>query len=86
MGYDPDMKTIDTTDKHFAETLKGLQSGEELLLQVEGKLVAKVVGLNEVVPTSGSNGPPYRQAGFAKGRLIVHDNFEDPLEDFADYM
>ena len=27
-----------------------------------------------------------RKVGFAKGLLKIHDNFDDPLDDFKDYM
>jgi antitoxin (DNA-binding transcriptional repressor) of toxin-antitoxin stability system len=80
--YHHAMKSIDTSDPQFTETLRHLAGGEELLLQVEGQLVAKLVGLSQPLPS----GPPYRQGGFAKGRMIIHDNFDDPLDDFADYM
>ena len=29
---------------------------------------------------------PHRQFGSAKGLIIIHDNFDEPLEEFADYM
>jgi uncharacterized protein (DUF433 family) len=30
--------------------------------------------------------PPQREIGFLKGKIIMSDDFDDPLEDFEPYM
>ncbi len=42
-----------------------------------------------VLPAATDRQPaarPRRQAGSAKGLITVPDDFDDPLDDFADYM
>jgi antitoxin (DNA-binding transcriptional repressor) of toxin-antitoxin stability system len=65
---------------NLPQLLQQLQAGEELLLEIEGKVVAKVTSVIE------PQGPPYRMPGFAKGEFRISDDFDEPLEDFAPYM
>jgi antitoxin (DNA-binding transcriptional repressor) of toxin-antitoxin stability system len=62
------------------ELLQQLRGGGAFLLEVEGKVVAKVSPIFE--PAA----PPYREPGFAKGRFWVSEDFDEPLEDFKPYM
>lgn len=64
----------------FPELLEQLRDGEELLIEVEGKVVAKVSGLD------GSTHPNAHRLGFAKGTFKLREDFDEPLEDFAPYQ
>lgn len=62
----------------FPELLQQLRDGEELLIEVEGKVVAKVCGLDV-------SGTVVREPGFAKGQFWTTDDFDDPIADFKPY-
>ena len=38
------------------------------------------------VATNESNTKKYRTAGALKGKIILHDDFDEPLEDMKEYM
>jgi len=60
------------------------------------KLIQKVVDGEEVVIAKGNqpiiklvlieNLKPRRRLGTAKGKIKIADNFDEPLEDFKEYM
>ncbi len=39
-----------------------------------------------LVPLNNEGRPIFRQAGSCKGQIIMSDDFDEPLEDFAEYM
>lgn len=60
------------------------------------KLIQKVIAGEEVVIAKGNqpivklvlieNLKPQRRLGTAKGKIKIADDFDEPLEDFKDYM
>lgn len=52
--------------------------GENVILTEHGEPVAKII------PITRALGP--RQFGSAKGLIRMADDFDEPLEDFRDYM
>jgi len=60
------------------------------------KLIQKVVDGEEVIIAKGNqpvvkivlvdNLKPKRQLGTAKGKIKISDDFDEPLEDFKEYM
>lgn len=67
------MRTINIHEAktHLSAILKRVESGEEILIAKSGHPIARISPLS---PASGK-----RQPGSAKGRLIVSENFMDPL-------
>jgi antitoxin (DNA-binding transcriptional repressor) of toxin-antitoxin stability system len=80
------MKQLAAEDaaQHLPELLMQLHDGEEMLLEVNGRVVAKVIGC--LHPATRSSLPPCRQPGFAKGMITMREDFGDPLEDFEPYQ
>lgn len=61
----------------FAELLRRVRAGEEVLVTQANEPVARII------PAMVSRSRP--RFGVAKGLLHVHDDFEEPLEDFTPY-
>jgi len=57
---------------------RAARSGEEVVLTREGEVVAKIIPLVHEKKS--------RRFGSARGYLTVPDDFDEPLEDFRDYM
>ena len=68
------------------ELLSNILPGEELLITAENQLVAKIVRVNELVAQSNGEKPKRRRAGTAKGNFWMSPDFDEPLEDFKEYM
>lgn len=64
--------TVEDAQSKLPQLLDELAPGEELVLQREGKPVAKLVRLQS--ETEGKS-----LLGFAKGEFIVPDDFDEPL-------
>ncbi len=67
------MRTVNIHEAktHLSALLKRVESGEEILIAKSGHPIARISPLS---PVAGK-----RQPGSAKGKLIVSDNFMDPL-------
>ena len=74
------MNTV-TQAEAIAHLPELIDSGQETIISREGKLVAKIVPLPALGPLL------HREAGTAKGRyLYIAEDFDAPLEEFAEYM
>ena len=73
-----------------AQTLLGnLQPGEEVIVTAENKPAFKLVPLNGHANGDAGEQPvkhKRRQAGLSKGTVWISPDFDEPLEDFAEYM
>jgi prevent-host-death family protein len=58
---------------HLSKLLARVRNGEEIVLAKAGTPIAKLV---PITPQRRS-----RKPGGAKGLVIIHDNFDDPLPD-----
>lgn len=59
---------------HLSKLLERVESGEEIVIARAGKPVARLV----------KHEPPRlepRRPGSARGKIVIHDNFDDPLPD-----
>ena len=56
--------------------------GDEIIITQKDKPIAKII--SALADTSLL--PKKIQAGSAKGLIKIADNFDEPLEDFKDYM
>jgi antitoxin (DNA-binding transcriptional repressor) of toxin-antitoxin stability system len=73
--------------------LQSALDGEEVIITDENdRPVLKIVRVSDADATDILSGrdetvaKPYRQSGSAKGLISMSDDFDDPLEDFAEYM
>ncbi|HWD37442.1 MAG TPA: type II toxin-antitoxin system prevent-host-death family antitoxin [Fimbriimonas sp.] len=57
---------------HLSKLLEEVEAGEEVVIARGGKPVARLVGIEEKPP---------RIIGLLKGKLVVPDDFDDPLPD-----
>lgn len=58
------------------ELLERVEEGEEVVITRGGRPVAKLVPLTE------ASAKPVRKLGSAKGKIIIADDFDEPVEDF----
>lgn len=68
------------------ELLSSIQPGDELLITAENQTIAKIVRVNGQATQPDSEKPKRRRAGTAKGNFWMSPDFNEPLEDFAEYM
>lgn len=70
--------TLEEARSRLAELIEAAQSGEEVVISDADRPVAKLVPVAEQ--------PHDRKAGSAKGKIVIADDFDEPLVDFNDYM
>jgi antitoxin (DNA-binding transcriptional repressor) of toxin-antitoxin stability system len=69
---------IDEAKSNLPELIDAAINGEEIVIAKDDQHVVKLV------PISRAN--PRPQFGSAKGLIAISDDFDEPLEDFAEYM
>jgi prevent-host-death family protein len=69
---------IETKEK-LLELIEAAMRGEEVAITQDNQPVVKLV----VIPKQSK---PNRQAGSAKGMVSMSDDFDEPLEEFNEYM
>lgn len=62
----------------FSELIKRAEAGEEILVTRHGKVVARVM------PPETTGVLP--RIGALKGQIWISDDFDEPLEEFKEYM
>ena len=74
------MEQVDLKEaqEHLFELIKRAASGEKVVISEENRPLAKLV--SAVQPTR------QRQFGSAKGLIEMSEDFDEPLEDFREYM
>ena len=63
---------------HLSRLIERVIDGEEVIIARGNKPIAKIVLLDEFRSE--------RRVGSAQGEIEMLDTFEEPLEDFQDYM
>jgi len=66
--------------EHLLELVKRAAKGEEVIISEANKPLAKLIS---AAPLSAVQ---KRQFGSAKGLIEMSDDFDEPLEDFREYM
>lgn len=64
--------------QRLAELVVAVGSGEEFVITLDGKPVAKVSAAEKIAPV--------RKFGSSRGKVSMSDDFNAPLDDFADYV
>jgi len=67
------MVNVHEAKTHFSKLLERVRRGEEIIVAKAGKPVAKL--------TAVGRGAVRRTPGSAKGKLVIKDDFFDPLPD-----
>ena len=60
----------------FSELVERAQKGEVIEITKNGKLAAKLTGASE----------KRDWIGMYEGQIVIHDDFDDPLEELEEYM
>jgi antitoxin (DNA-binding transcriptional repressor) of toxin-antitoxin stability system len=72
--------TIQEAQATLSELIHGLTPGDEVVITENDQPVARLV------PTPATPPKKARQFGTLKGTVLSMEHFDDPLEDFAEYM
>ncbi|OUL36629.1 DUF2281 domain-containing protein [Nostoc sp. T09] len=70
--------TLAEASQHLPDLIEAALSGEEIIIIKDNQPVVKLTPVLQVKRR--------RQPGSAKGLIIISDDFDEPLEDFQDYM
>ncbi|BAY25866.1 hypothetical protein NIES2100_56740 [Calothrix sp. NIES-2100] len=70
--------TLDEASQHLSDLVEAALSGEEIIIIKDNQPVVK---LTPVAPVKRRP-----QFGSAKGLITISDDFDEPLEDFKEYM
>ena len=69
---------VEEAGSQFIALVKEAIAGEEVIITQDNKPVIQLVYLMDATPI-----PKF---GSAKGLIVIADDFEEPLDDFKDYM
>ena len=74
------MKELTTTEavNHLPELLDAAVRGETIIIRTDGDELVRLVPI--------AAAPRKREFGSAKGLIHMSDDFDEPLEDFREYM
>ena len=74
------MKTIDINQaqNQISQLMQAAINGEEIIITRDNLAILKL--------SSISSTPKYRQRGSAKGQIQFAPDFDEPLEEFREYM
>jgi hypothetical protein len=70
----------------LSELAEAALRGEEVLITTDCDGKESVLKLVVESPTEPEDAPQVIKAGSAKGLFIMSDDFDEPLEDFEEYM
>ena len=73
-----DVVNIHEAKTHLSRLLERVQAGERITIAKAGKPVAFLISAEER--------PPDRVAGLSKGKLVIHDDFDDPIPELEEYF
>ncbi|MBD1925542.1 type II toxin-antitoxin system Phd/YefM family antitoxin [Trichocoleus sp. FACHB-90] len=69
---------VEEASKHLPDLIEAALRGEEIVIAKDDRPVVKLT------PVSPAKRRP--QFGSAKGLVTISEDFDDPIEDFKDYM
>ena len=70
--------TLEEAASRFADLVQQAAAGEEIIVTQNEQPLVKISGMRRDRPRA--------QAGRAKGRVWLAPDFDEPLEEFKDYM
>jgi antitoxin (DNA-binding transcriptional repressor) of toxin-antitoxin stability system len=80
--------TVEEAQQKLPELIRQLSPGAEVIITQDRQPVARLVGLSSKRQTPRPR-PPVSgvpKIGAYAGRLVVPDNFDEPLEELREYM
>ena len=84
------MSTIAIDISEFTTKLKGLianlKRDEEIIITADNRPVARLTAVNGQTSEQAEIKPQRRQAGLSEGVAWMSPDFNEPLEDFVEYM
>jgi prevent-host-death family protein len=89
--------TVEKAAETLPDLLREVSEGTDVVITRDGEPVARLTPLAETKrsrrePRPAYSSPPHeakrprRKAGSATGKVTMSEDFEEPLEEFADYM
>ncbi len=80
--------TIDISESDITvkDLLARLASAQEIIITVNHQPVAKLIALNNVAVAEFVATPQRRRGGLTEGIAWISPDFDEPMEDFAEYM
>ncbi|MBD2667168.1 type II toxin-antitoxin system Phd/YefM family antitoxin [Richelia sinica] len=70
--------TINKASQHLSDLVEAALKGEEIIIMKDNQSAVKLI---PVLPVKQR-----RKPGSAKGMVTMSDDFDEPLEDFQEYM
>lgn len=70
--------TLALASQHLPDLIEAALGGEEIVITKDDQPVVKLTPVSPIKRR--------RQPGSAKGLVTISDDFDEPLEDFKDYM
>lgn len=82
------MQTLEFSEltPQMQELVNNLELGGELAITSQNQTVAKVVRVNGSDLQASDEQPKRRRAGLSNSIIWISPDFDEPLEDFAEYM
>jgi antitoxin (DNA-binding transcriptional repressor) of toxin-antitoxin stability system len=83
---------LDKARTTLGELIQTALGGEEVIIMENGEPILKLVRVSSPAGPIGFERTdrrsikPHRQSGSAKGLISMSDDFDEPLDDFGDYM
>ena len=82
---------LDKAKTQFKDLIQTALDGEEVVIMENGEPILKLVRVPPTEPfflhrIDQPSAKPRRQSGSAKGLISISDDFDEPLDDFSDYM
>jgi antitoxin (DNA-binding transcriptional repressor) of toxin-antitoxin stability system len=74
--------TLDEAKEHFSDLVDAAKRGETVLIESKDEQGSLMLQLSVVAPPQRR----HRTFGSAKGLIKSADDFNEPLEDFREYM
>lgn len=75
--------TLDEAKRHLEELLVAALRGERVVIEDDAQHAVQLVPVTPAPPPKPAK--PGRRAGTAKGKIVMADDFDSPLPDFAEY-
>jgi prevent-host-death family protein len=72
--------TVDDAKEQLSNLVDAAMRGEGVIIVTEGVAGKQLIRLTLMGQQQA------RKAGSAKGRITIHDDFDDPLPDFDEYQ
>ena len=77
---------LDQAQQRFSELVARARRGEDIIITERNQPVVKFVAVEQGQTAPAVPTKERRRPGSAKGLVHINDDFDEPLEDFREYM